>query len=329
MRWGWIAFVLLLAAPARADEPSEVLEAHGCLACHTTDGTAGPGPTFAGLFERRDAEYVARSIREPGADVVEGYAPMPDLHVAEADVDALVEALRTLPAEEPPFESIVPLAVGTLGFLFMHLFLSFHPVRSRLVDKLGAGPFQGVYSLGVGLPFAAIFVGWMYRPYVPLWDLGAWARWVPLVGMPIAFYFLIAGYTTKNPATAGQQKHLGAGPVGVTTITRHPALWGFALWGLCHLPPNGDLASLLLFGSITALALLGMAHIDRRRARQLGEPWEAFVKQTSIVPFAAILGGRAKLDVTGQAWRLLAAGLAYGAMLGLHEWELGVSPFPY
>lgn len=337
-------FAVWAAGPARADAPRDVLEARGCLACHSVDGTAGPGPTFAGLFERGtstvatggatrrvpiDDDYVARSIREPGHDVVEGYAAMPDLGVPTEEVDALVRALRALEPEEPPFESIVPLAIGALGFLFMHLGLSFHPVRSRLIDRLGAKWFERVYSIAVLAPFGLIFWGWSVRPYVPLWELGPWTRWIPLVLMPLAFYFLIAGYSTKNPATAGQQAALERGPQGVTTITRHPALWGFALWAIAHLPTNGDLAGLLLFGSFAALAFLGMLHIDRRRARALGEPWAAFVAQTSIVPFGAVIEGRAKLDLGGQWWRLLAGLVAYGAMLALHEWELGVSPFPY
>lgn len=335
--------MVMAGAPARADAPAEVLAAHGCLACHTTDGTAGPGPSFAGLFERRttvrtagelrtfavDDDYVRRSILEPDHDVVDGFTAMPDLAVPEGEIDAIVRALRELEPEEPPFTSIVPLAVGTLGFLFMHLGLSFHPVRSRLVAKLGDKWYERVYSLAVLAPFGLIFWGWSVRPYVPLWDLGAWTRWVPLVTMPFAFYFLIGGYSTKNPATAGQQAALADGPKGITTITRHPALWGFALWGLAHLPTNGDLASVLLFGSIAALALLGMLHIDRRRARALGAPWDEFVAKTSILPFGAVIAGRTRLDLRGQWWRFLAGLATYGGMVALHEWEFGVSPFPY
>lgn len=320
-----------------------MLADHGCLACHTSDGRAGPGPTFTGLFGRStrvvtegetreieiDEAYVARSIRDPGHDVVEGFPAMPQLSVPDEDIDALVAALRELPEEEPPFESIWPLAFGTLGFLVIHLLLSLHPIRRRVIDKHGHKVFTILFSVAVLIPFAFIFGGWMVRPFVPLFDLGDGARWVPMVLMPFAFIFLIAGYSTKNPATTGQESALSSGPTGIVTITRHPALWGFGIWALAHLLSNGDLASLLLFGSFAALSFLGMLHIDRRRARAHGEAWHAFVKQTSIMPFVAIVTGRCKLDLGGLWWRALAGLAATAAMLALHEWEMGVSPFPY
>lgn len=341
--WVVVTSMLLFEGIASAQEPADVLEERGCLACHTIDGTRGPSTSFIGLYGRTrvvtsggtthslvvDDEYLARSIREPGLDVVEGYAAMPDFHVPDGDVDALVRAIRELPAIEPPYQSIWILVAGAAGFLFFHLFLSWHPVRRRLVKKLGEKKYQGVYALIVTIPFIAIFVGWMVRPFIPLYDLGDGARWIPLVIMPLSFVLLVAGYLTKNPASVGQETALADGPRGITTITRHPALWGFALWALCHAFPNGDLASLLLFGSIFALAVLGMLHIDRRRERALGEPWRGFVHKTSIIPFVAILRGRCKLDLRGFFVRALVGLALFTVMLLLHEWEFGVAPYPH
>lgn len=335
------------AAAARAQPaPEDVLGEHGCLACHSTDGSAGPGPTFLGLFLRTsevrtggaprrvqvDDDYVRRSILEPDADVVEGFSPgaMPVLGLTEEDVGRVTSALRALPEEvHEELRTIWILAAGALGFLFLHLGLSFHPVRSRLVARLGEGRFAAVYSVIVGAAFAALVAGWMYRDFVPIWQPPPFTRWIPLVVMPFAFFFLLAGYTTKSPSMAGKEDEADAGPRGVVTVTRHPALWGFALWGLAHLSANGDLASMMLFGSIAALALIGMLHIDRRRARSIGARWDRFAAQTSIVPFAAILRGRTRLDARGLLWRALLALAIYAAMLALHEWEFGVSPLPY
>lgn len=343
MRTLLILTMLSSPALASAQTPAEVLEEQGCIACHSADGTSGPAPSFAGLYGSTrtvtsggasrdvevDEEYLVRSIREPGLDVVEGYGAMPNLQVPDEHVDALVAAIRELPTEEPPFESIWILVFGAPGFFLFHLFLSWHPIRRRLIQTLGDKKFVGVYATVVAIPFAAIFAGWIYRPFIPLWEPGDWTRWIPLVTMPFAFVLLVAGYTTKNPATVGQEAAIEAGPTGVTTITRHPALWGFALWALGHILPNGDLASLLLFGSFAALAILGMLHIDRRRARALGERWRRFAEATSIVPFVAILRGRCKLDLSGLWWRALLGLASYVLMLLAHEWELGVSPFPY
>lgn len=75
----------------------ELLEKHGCLGCHSLDGTAKVGPTFKGIWGRKvtvltngvertiavDEAYLQRSIKEPQADVVKGFPPImptfPDL----------------------------------------------------------------------------------------------------------------------------------------------------------------------------------------------------------------------------------------------------------
>jgi uncharacterized membrane protein len=76
---------------------------------------------------------------------------------------------------------------------------------------------------------------------------------------------------------------------GMLRITRHPFLWGVAIWASGHLSVNGDRASIVLFGSMLLLALFGTASIDAKRKRALGATWDAFAAQTSNVPFAAIL----------------------------------------
>ena len=50
---------------------------------------------------------------------------------------------------------------------------------------------------------------------------------------------------------------MSSGPVGrVKALVRHPMSIGVALWGIGHLFANGDLASLLLFGSWSLYAIV-------------------------------------------------------------------------
>lgn len=86
----------------------------GCLRCHTLDGTAHIGPTWAGLFEseipleggRRvvaSEAYLTRSMMDPAADVHLGFKPvMPSYQglLTAPQVAALVELIRTL-RDEP------------------------------------------------------------------------------------------------------------------------------------------------------------------------------------------------------------------------------------
>ncbi len=75
---------------SKADLGAELLKIKGCVACHTTDGTPRVGPTFKGIFGRKetvvtggterdvvvDEEYIRKSIMEPMADVVKGFPPI-------------------------------------------------------------------------------------------------------------------------------------------------------------------------------------------------------------------------------------------------------------
>ena len=96
-----------------------------------------------------------------------------------------------------------------------------------------------------------------------------------------------------------------------------------------HLTGNGDVASLFFFAAFAIVSLAGTASIDAKRQRLLGDAWEPFAAQTSIVPFAAIAAGRNRFTPREIGlWRWAIAVLAYGLMLGWHAPVVGVSPFP-
>jgi uncharacterized membrane protein len=132
----------------------------------------------------------------------------------------------------------------------------------------------------------------------------------------------------------GAERTLAAGlpqnpAPGIISITRHPFLWGTALWAASHLSVNGDLANITMMGGILILSVGGMMHIDRRREESLGAIWGPVKLTTSLVPFAAIFTGRTHLDWRGIGWwRPLTAIVLYVALLHLHALVLGVSPFP-
>lgn len=80
----------------------------GCSTCHSTNGDRKQGPTWKGLAEsevsltdgstvRADRAYLARSIEDPDAEVVDGFtAIMPDLGLEQDQVDAIVTYIEEL-----------------------------------------------------------------------------------------------------------------------------------------------------------------------------------------------------------------------------------------
>ena len=113
----------------------------------------------------------------------------------------------------------------------------------------------------------------------------------------------------------------------VVAITRHPFLWGVAIWAAFHTAANGDEASTIFFGTFLLLALFGTISIDAKRRRKMGAAWDAFAAKTSNVPFGAILSGRASLARVVD-WRMALALAIFVVALFAHARVIGVSPFP-
>lgn len=216
-------------------------------------------------------------------------------------------------------------------FVGLHL-LGSTPLRPALVDRIGEGTYRGLFSLLAGLSFVWLIWAYGAAPYQPVWPTRPWMPWLPILVMPVAMVLLVAAVTTRNPSMAGMEAAVDAPDpaVGITTITRHPLFWAIALWALAHIVPNGDLASIYLFGSLALLALLGMPMQDRKKERQLGAEWGPFAMRSSAIPFVAAAQGRTAIDWRGIGWWRPLAGLAlYAVILMGHRDLFGVSPFPH
>lgn len=222
--------------------------------------------------------------------------------------------------------STLLLAMAT--FVGGHFLLSSLPVRQALFGRLGDGVFRLLYSL-----VAAATLFWTIRaynaaPYVEIWPPVAVLRHLQMLLMLPACLLFAAAVTTRSPTAVGGEKMLSdpKPPDGILTITRHPMLWAFALWGIGHLLANGDRASVILFGGIAVLALGGMAHIDYRRQALTGSDWGPVALGTSAFPFLAAIQGRCRIDWAGIGLARVTFGLGlYAALLVAHEWLSGVA----
>jgi uncharacterized membrane protein len=190
------------------------------------------------------------------------------------------------------------LVAASLFFLLIHFGVSGTRLRDALVARIGAGAYRGLFSLASLLGLIWVIYAYGHAPTVPLWQSPTWLRPLAYALVFIAFLLVVIGISTPSPTQAGGESRLGAGadPArGIVRITRHPFLWGVALWALVHLVMNGDLASLILFGTMLLLGVGGPFSIDAKRRRALGERWTHFAQATSSVPFAAVLAGRSSL----------------------------------
>jgi uncharacterized membrane protein len=229
------------------------------------------------------------------------------------------------------------LVAAAAVFLAVHFFISGTQVRDVLVRAMGEKPYMGAFSLlsivvlvwmAMAFNTAGAAPGSAADPY--LYDLGVGARHAaPLVVM-IAFLLGVPGLFTPNPTSVNREGLAGkAGVVrGVLRVTRHPFLWGVALWSADHLTTNGDMAAVVFFGTFFLLAIFGTVSIDAKRKRKLGPAWDAFAAETSNLPFGAILSGRNRFSVREYFdWRFAVALALFVALLFAHVHIFGVSPF--
>jgi len=217
-------------------------------------------------------------------------------------------------------------------FVLIHLLVAGTRVRDTITGKIGDGPYMGLFSLAsvAGLTwFGFAYADARTEPWnTVLWSITPATRHVQLALQLVAFLFITIGIATPNPTAVRAEGVLDRPDAakGMVRVTRHPFLWGVAIWALGHLLVNGDLASLVLFGSMLFLALFGTASIDAKRRRKLGDKWDAFAAQTSNVPFAAILAGRQTL-ILGEIgwWRIVLGVLVWAALMVGHPYAFGVA----
>jgi uncharacterized membrane protein len=223
------------------------------------------------------------------------------------------------------------LVAAAVFFLAIHFGVSGTALRDRLVRAMGEKAYRGLFSLASLVGLVWLISAYGRAPHVELWGqlLTLKSTAAPLV--LLSFLFVVIGLSTPSPTIAGMESQLTRdAPVrGIVRITRHPFLWGTAIWALVHLTINGDLASVILFGSLLVLAVAGTASIDRKRSRSFGEHWHRFALATSNVPFAAIISGRNQLGAAlreiGIVRPLIAVAI-YAAAYMFHARLFGVPP---
>lgn len=153
------------------------------------------------------------------------------------------------------------LMLGLIMFFGIHM-LPFYPeYRALLIEKLGSDTFDAevmykiifsVVSL-LGLIFVGIGKGSM--EFIGLWGTPIFFRYVAVVLIPLSFILMVAAYMPNN----------------IKRYVPHPMLTGVIIWGATHMLVNGDIASLILFGSFVAYSVVAIKLTNRRQCDKNSE----------------------------------------------------------
>lgn len=215
-------------------------------------------------------------------------------------------------------EGLFELIAANAAFVGMHFLMS-HPLRAPLVKALGANGFQIAYTI-----VSAATLAWVYFAFVsaPTGDLpgSGQAGWIIATVLTLPAMVLLAGSLFGNPAlpVPDAEKQARAEPRGVFTVTRHPMMWGVALWALSHMVLLYSWRTMITAFAMGLLALVGARLQDGKKQTTMGAAWKEWESRTSYAP----------------RWgRLLSAGIVPWAIgvalfLGLSWWHIRAGGIP-
>jgi uncharacterized membrane protein len=143
------------------------------------------------------------------------------------------------------------LVLGLVLFIGAHVFVTLRAPRAAIIARIGEWPYKGAMSLVslVGL----IMIGYGFGQYratggVEVWHPPHWTYYITQILMWPASICVVAAYSRGN----------------IWRRLKHPMLVGVKTFAVAHLIANGDLGSIVLFGSILAWAVYDRITLKRR-----------------------------------------------------------------
>ena len=140
---------------------------------------------------------------------------------------------------------LLGMILGLALFLGVHALTTQRELRARVIASSGEGGYKIGYSLVSALGLVLIVWGFAHYRATGMWEV-----WTP----PTALKHLAVALMLPAVILVVASYIRGR----IYTRLKHPMLTGIKLWAAAHLLANGDLGSIILFGSF-----LGWAVFDR------------------------------------------------------------------
>jgi uncharacterized membrane protein len=146
---------------------------------------------------------------------------------------------------------LLVMILGLVLFLGVHTLTTQRDLRARLIGTSGEAAYKIGYSLVSLLGLVLIVWGFAnYRAtgWIDVWYPPKAFRHITVALMLPAVILVVASYLRGR----------------IYTTLKHPMLAGVKLWAAAHLLANGDLGSIILFGSFLAWAVFDRISLKRR-----------------------------------------------------------------
>ena len=136
---------------------------------------------------------------------------------------------------------------GIIIFFGIHLVPLITKLRLFLKDRLGEGPYMGLYSIISLTGISLIIFGYESNSNFQYSVNGK--------AYVYAKYFMFFALTLNIAAVM---------PTYIKKYTKHPMSLGIAIWAILHLLVNSDTISIILFGSFLAYATVSVVVAELR-----------------------------------------------------------------
>ena len=172
-------------------------------------------------------------------------------------------------------------------------------LRGKAENWMGARAWRLIFA-GASIPSAVVLIGYFLAHRYDgfrLWNLQGVSGIIPIIWFLTAISFLFLYPATYNlleiPAVLKPKVRLYE--VGIIRISRHPQAFGQILWCFSHALWIGSSFMLVTCAGLIGHHLFGIWHGDRRLKAKFGNEFEELRKNTSVIPFLAVIDGRQKL----------------------------------
>ena len=143
------------------------------------------------------------------------------------------------------------LILGLVLFIGTHVFVTLRGARAAVLQAIGEWPYKGAVTV-VSI-VGVLLIGFGFGEYrrtewVDVWYPPHWTYYVTQLLMWPASIFVVSAYIRGN----------------IWRTLKHPMLVGIKTWSVAHLISNGDLGSIILFGSFLLWAGYARMTLKRR-----------------------------------------------------------------
>jgi uncharacterized membrane protein len=146
---------------------------------------------------------------------------------------------------------LLVLILGLILFLGVHTLTTQRKLRAQVIAAAGEGGYKIGYTLASFVGLALIIWGFAkYRAtgWIDVWNPPVALKHISVALMLPAVILVVASYIRGR----------------IYTTLKHPMLTGIKLWAAAHLLANGDLGSIILFGSFLAWAVYDRISLKSR-----------------------------------------------------------------